>query len=239
MTGPKADAILARSTDPTLKKRKRKLKNEDYIGGAASCEVGGLKFKDEDEEWMRRKDEMELDGEDAPSQLILATRMLALTGLIVLGRELATFRTSNSQWSTVSSTSLPLPSAPIAGPSSQPEIKPDPDAPPAPPVQITKRKGGLRTAAQLREEAERQAAQISPSPPPDEDAPDPTATVHRDASGRIVDIEKMKEEERRKEDDEKRKKKEREEWSKGLVQRQQREQRVREEQEMARADLGR
>lgn len=160
--------------------------------------------------------------------------------LPVLGKELATFRQSKSQWSTVSSTSLPLPPAPVAGPSSpQPDIKADPDAPPAPPVQLTKRKGGLRTVAQLREEEERLAAARSTSPPPDDTGPEPTVTVHRDASGRIVDVEKMKKEERRLEEEERRKKKEREEWSKGLVQRQQREERAREEQAMAQAGVGR
>ncbi len=69
MTGPKADAILSRSTDPILKKRKKKSKNEDYIGGAPSRDPdGGLMFRDEDDEWRRRKDELEIEGEDAPSE---------------------------------------------------------------------------------------------------------------------------------------------------------------------------
>ena len=162
----------------------------------------------------------------------------------VLGKELATFHKSRSQWSTVSSTSLPLPAGSSADPASPShDLKLDPDAEPmaktVPPVQLTKRKGGLRTAAELREEAERIAAEKSPSPLPDEMGPDPTVTVHRDASGRIVDIEKMKEEERRAEEEEKRKKMERQEWSKGLVQRQQREQRVREERAMGEAGVGR
>ena len=162
----------------------------------------------------------------------------------MLGTELAIFHKSRSQWSTVSWTSLPLPAAASAAPASPPtDVKPDPNAEavtkPVPPMQLTKRKGGLRTAADLREEAERMAAEKSPSPLPDDTAPDPTVTAHRDASGRIVDIEKLKEEERRAEEEEKRKKLEREEWSKGLVQRQQREQRVREERAMIAADVGR
>ena len=161
--------------------------------------------------------------------------------LIALGKEIATFRKSQSQWSTVSSTSLPLPVLPVAGPSSSSlDVKPDPDARSVdPPVQLTKRKGGLRTAAQLREEEERLAAQRSPSPPPDVVGPDSTITVYRDASGRIVDINKLKEEEKLKEIEEGRKKRERDEWTKGLVQRQQRDNRAKEETEMARADVGR
>ena len=75
MTGPKAEAILARSNDPTTKKKKKKPKNEDYIGGGASRGDGnGLKCKDEDEDWKRRRDEMDLEGEDAPSEPIIDCR---------------------------------------------------------------------------------------------------------------------------------------------------------------------
>ena len=63
--------------------------------------------------------------------------------------------------------------------------------------------------------------------------------MHRDASGRIVDVEKLKEEARVRELEEKRKAKEREEWSKGFVQRRQREDRAQEEHEMGRRDVAR
>jgi len=71
MSGPKADAILARSTDPTIKKRRKKIKNEDYPtasgSGTSAKENAGLMFRDEDDEWRRRTgDDMEIDGEDAP-----------------------------------------------------------------------------------------------------------------------------------------------------------------------------
>jgi pre-mRNA-splicing factor CWC26 len=63
MSGPKADAILAHSGVEKKKKRKR-TKNEDYMGGTASGSKGdGLVMKDEDVRW-GRKDEDE-DG-DAP-----------------------------------------------------------------------------------------------------------------------------------------------------------------------------
>jgi pre-mRNA-splicing factor CWC26 len=69
MSGPKADAILARSNDPTLKKKRKKVKNEDYIGGVPSKDdKGALTFRDEDEEWRRRKDE-DIEGENAPGEL--------------------------------------------------------------------------------------------------------------------------------------------------------------------------
>ena len=78
MSGPKADAILARSNDPSVKKRKKKPKNEDYIGGSASRdESSGLMFRDEEDEWKRRRgDELDLEGEDAPGGLNYATNLL-------------------------------------------------------------------------------------------------------------------------------------------------------------------
>ncbi|WVR05134.1 hypothetical protein IAU60_002146 [Kwoniella sp. DSM 27419] len=224
MSGPKRDAILARSTDPTIKKKRKKVKNEDYIGGSSSKDESraGLVLKDEDE-WKVREVEEEADELDGP----------------VIGKDLATFQKQKSTWATVGATSLPVASGSAstsqAGPSSPTrEVKTEPDA--APPVQLTKRRGGLRTAAQMREEAERAAAEREPSPDQELAAGE---TVHRDATGRVIDIAKLKEEERLKEEEEKRKEAERKEWTKGLVQRQQREQKAREEREMAQVDVGR
>jgi hypothetical protein len=67
MSGPKAEAILSRSTDPAIKKRKKKPKNEDYV---TKLEAGeGLKLRDEDE-WKHGEDVEMVDGEDAPSTYI-------------------------------------------------------------------------------------------------------------------------------------------------------------------------
>lgn len=66
MSGPKADAIIARSGDPSIKKKKKKPKNEDYVTKLESGE--GLKMRDEDE-WNRGEDD-EMNGEeDAPGML--------------------------------------------------------------------------------------------------------------------------------------------------------------------------
>lgn len=71
MTGPKADAILARAGDGSAaaKKKRKKPKNEDYIGGAPSKteSTGGLVMKDEDE-WKGNQDDLDMDGEDAPGE---------------------------------------------------------------------------------------------------------------------------------------------------------------------------
>ena len=73
MSGPKADAILARSSDPTIKKRKKKHRNEDYPSGPGeSSHAGGIKLQDEDDAWKARAaDDLDLDGEDSPCQLNL------------------------------------------------------------------------------------------------------------------------------------------------------------------------
>ncbi|OXM80848.1 pre-mRNA-splicing factor CWC26 [Cryptococcus neoformans Bt63] len=230
MSGPKADAILARSSDPTLKKkRKKQHKNEDYIGGSAKAESSsGLMLRDEDEVWGKSKNEDE-EEDDAP----------------VIGKDLATFRASKSSWATVANKSaLPLPQAEPSSPQDiKPDIKeePDIDGPAASaPVQMTKRRGGLRTAAQLREDTERELAeQRSPSPAEGEERPDHTETVHRDVTGRIIDVKKLQEEEKRKEEEERRKEAERKEWTKGMVQRRDREEKRRLEKKMAEADVGR
>ena len=109
------------------------------------------------------------------------------------------------------------------------------------PVQVTKRRGGLRTAAQMEEQvAKAKAAARSPSPEAgDSNRPDPTVTVHRDASGRIMDVEALKAEAKQLEEEEKRKEREKEEWSKGFTQREERERQVRLEREMANKDVAR
>ena len=170
-----------------------------------------------------------------------------------MGKSLATFQKSKSTWATVGSTSLPLAQA---GPSRTSEndtmaedIKPDMEAvQKEEKKQLTKRKGGLRTAAQIREEAEQLAAERAAALAAETEngegsgsghAQGPGETVHRDSSGRIVDVEKLKREAKEKEEEEKRKAREREEWSKGMVQRQGREDRARQEREMGERDVAR
>lgn len=165
--------------------------------------------------------------------------------IVVIGKDLATFKGSKSSWATVANKSaLPLPQAEPTSPQDiKPDIKeePDIDGPAASaPVQMTKRRGGLRIAAQLKEDTERELAeQRSPSPAEGEERPDPTETVHRDATGKIIDVKKRQEEERRREEEERRKEAERKEWTKGMVQRRDREERRRLEKKMAEADVGR
>lgn len=191
-----------------------------------------------------------------------------LADSVVVGKELAKFNKSKSTWATVGSTSLPMASQPAAaGPSSNPgggdeaeDIKPDIDPETGTKRVVTKRKGGLKTAAQIREdhdaqqaekaralaEAEAQAREAREARGDGEAGPstavaDPNQgqTVHRDASGRKVDVEKLKREAKAQEEEERRKAREREEWSKGLVQRQKQQDRAREEAEMGNKDVAR
>ncbi|RSH80337.1 Pre-mRNA-splicing factor cwc26 [Apiotrichum porosum] len=224
MSGPKADAILQHAG---VEKKKRKRKNEDYVGGSSKASGSGLVLQDEDERW-GKKDADDMEGDDTP----------------VIGKDIATFKKGKSAWATVGATALPLP----AGVKEEPRDAASDDAGPStttagaqeqqPKQQLTKRRGGLRTAKQLAEEAKVTAAeQRSPSPEPG--GPDPTQTVYRDQSGKVLDVEALRQEARRAEEEEKRKEAERKEWSKGLAQRQAREERVREEKAMGNKDVAR
>lgn len=116
-------------------------------------------------------------------------------------------------------------------------VKQEPDAEPeAPKPQLTKRRGGLRTAAQMAEEAARAAAERSPSP---EAGGAHTQTVHRDQTGRVLDVEALKAKAKQDELDEQRKAAERKGWTKGLVQQDVARQRAAEERRMATADVAR
>lgn len=152
----------------------------------------------------------------------------------MIGKALATFKKSSSQWNTVAgSSSVPLRAADL--PVKEEPVDPDDptaSAVAAPPKAATKRKGGLRTAAQVAEDAAAALAAREPSPEV-EGGPDPTATIHRDASGRVMDVEALKAEAKRAEEEEKRKEREREEWGKGITQRRDREERARLEKEMS------
>lgn len=70
MSGPKADAILAHA-GVDKKKRRKKPKNEDYIGGSGEPAGSGLVLLDEDQ-WKgsNRRADVDLDGDDAPGECI-------------------------------------------------------------------------------------------------------------------------------------------------------------------------
>lgn len=154
----------------------------------------------------------------------------------VIGKDAATFKKGSSAWSTVGATALPVPASVKEEPQDNDEAEAGPSTvTEEPKPQLTKRRGGLRTAAQLAEEAARAAAERSPSPEPDAQA----QTVHRDQSGRVLDVEQLRAEARKAELEEQRKEEERKEWTKGFKQREELERRAKEELKMAREDVAR
>ncbi|CAK9787300.1 hypothetical protein CC85DRAFT_284339 [Cutaneotrichosporon oleaginosum] len=215
MSGPKADMILEHAG---VKKKRKRTKNEDYT--ATVAEAGGLVLQDADEWKKSKRRDVDLDEEDAP----------------VVGKGAATFKKGASAWSTVGATALPVPARVKEEPRDDeagPSTAPSETAAPKP--QLTKRRGGLRTAAELTEEAAAASAERSPSPEPDAQA----TTVHRDQAGRVLDVEQLRAEARREELEEQLKEKEREEWTKGFKQREERERRAKEEAAMASQDVAR
>ncbi|BEJ14442.1 hypothetical protein CspHIS471_0402090 [Cutaneotrichosporon sp. HIS471] len=217
MSGPKADMILEHAG---VKKKRKRPKNEDYT--ATVAEGDGLVLQDADDWRKSKRKDMDLDADDAP----------------VVGKGATTFKKGTSAWSTVGSTALPVssrvkeePREREAGPSTAADaVDPKP--------QLTKRRGGLRTAAELAEEAAAAAvaaADLSPSPEPDAQA----TTVHRDQAGRVLDVEQLRVEARQAELEEQLKAKEREEWTKGVRQREERERQAKEERSMASKDVAR
>jgi pre-mRNA-splicing factor CWC26 len=128
------------------------------------------------------------------------------------------------------------------------QASPTEDAPAAAPV--TKKRGGLLTAAELREEAaalearraaeeSARAAALAAADPSDDVAIDPRQTIYRDKSGAIIDVAAAERAERAARAEEVRKEKEKKEWGKGIVQRSAKEARVKKEQSMGKKDVAR
>jgi pre-mRNA-splicing factor CWC26 len=111
---------------------------------------------------------------------------------------------------------------------------------------VKKKRGGLLTAAELREEsaaleARRRAEEAAraAADPAEAQAVDPTKTVYRDKTGAIIDVAAAEAAERLARAEEVRKEREKKEWGKGLVQRSAREERTRTERAMGKKDVAR
>jgi len=99
-----------------------------------------------------------------------------------------------------------------------------------------KLQGGLQSAAQLAEETAsraKQEAKLRKKALKEAQAMGEGETVYRDATGKARDTKKEKAEARKKERDKLEKEMQRMEWGKGLVQREDKERRKREEEEIA------
>lgn len=209
MSGPKADAILARTAPK--KKKKRKAEAGPSMSGS------GALIKDDDAGWgeSMAKDD---DDDDAADALIAADRGFKK-------RRVAAAEESN--WTTIREPTPPPPE------DEQPMVM---DAQGAAQVPFT---GGLLTAKQLREQMPSDKTTHMDEKHLREAREQAQETVYRDASGRKIDTKAEKAEAARK----KREKEERDakkmEWGKGLVQRQEEEERKRELERQRTKDVAR
>lgn len=146
------------------------------------------------------------------------------------------FEKTKAGWSKLNAqSSVPLPESSSSNINAEASSSATPAPADAPPPK--KRKGGLRTAAELAaEQAEHAAARArSASPEPQRAA----ETVHRDESGRVLDVKALRAEEKRKQREEQEKEAKRMEWGKGLVQAEEKEERRRREAREALKDVAR
>jgi len=132
----------------------------------------------------------------------------------------------------------------------------DAESTPPPPLPVKKRKGGLLTAAQLKEEAEAQAIEEARkeaerqreraeirrmkieageevSADEEDERPDHQQTIHRDRTGKIVDVNAERAEAQKREQEDRARQAAKKDWNKGLVQRNQRDEERRREQQAA------
>lgn len=266
MSGAKADAILARSSDGGEKKKKKRKRKDDALTttttfGAIRVEEDGADGwgqpmgdeKDEDEgpgeSWLDKKTRTTScsGGGVASSQgndesLTRLCFYPSLTSTVVETSRETFIPASKSNWSRVTTGNTPPPPTEEEEPEAADErpqiVATTEDAAPPPP----KRRGGLRTAAELEAEelaaaAEEAANRVAED---DEEAQrQAQETIYRNASGKKVDLKRERAEERRrkKEADEREAKKL--EWGKGLVQRADKEAAKRREEEERGRDIAR
>ncbi|SPO34796.1 related to BUD13 - subunit of the RES complex, required for pre-mRNA retention and splicing [Pseudozyma flocculosa] len=223
LSGPKADAILARTEggDKPKKKKKRRL---DPASASASASTG-LVLKDEDDAW---KNAGGADDDD-DDELGFAPQVVKDRGSS--GFKKASWNSVRQGQGSAGSTPQPTDDAGQASTTPQPQ-----DSPAEPVI-----KAGLKTKEQMKAERlareqrakEQEAAAATGSSSRSVEAAEAAVdrpdqeTVYRDASGRRIDVKAEEEERRRQKLLEERKKRERDEWGKGLTQRREREEEAR------------
>ncbi|BGP24525.1 pre-mRNA-splicing factor CWC26 [Rhodotorula toruloides] len=219
MSGPKADAILDRSEDGKRRKRKRKIEAAPSVGSGSGV---GLVIADEDGVWGAQ------ENEDEEYKPVVEER-----------RGQFKAKAKSESWATIREADPSL-----RPPSPTPE--PEDEAPAIAGVTVeTAPRGGLQTAADLRAEQDRKAAERerkrrkaekeearrkaeARARGEDVDEADPNATVYRDATGRRIDMNLLKAEEAQKKREELEKQMAKMEWGKGLVQKSEKERRAEE-----------
>ena len=212
LSGPKADAILARSSDGTLKRKKKKPKSDT---AEAPSSATGIVFKDDEDAWKAAPGEEEDEDGLTPQ---------------VVGRDAGPSKAFKKIGSSKSH-SVDDDASAQAGPSTQP-------APASAPAEgPTEFRAGLRTKEEMKaarlareERRQREAEQAAHSQPAsdtaaaeeeDEEARLAQETVYRDSSGRIIDVRAAEAEALAQERARQRKDAERKTRGQGLVQKQQ------------------
>lgn len=239
MSGPKADAILDRSEDGKRRKKKRKV---EATPSTASGSGGGLVIADEDGAWGAQENEDEEYKPGGPCSYRVGLRHAdSRLSLPVVEDRRGQFKAKakSESWATIREADPSL-----RPPSPTPE--PEDEAPAIAEVTVeTAPRGGLQTAADLRAEQERKAAEQerkrrkaekeearrkaeARARGEDVDEADPNATVYRDATGRRIDMKLLKAEEAQKKREELEKQMAKMEWGKGLVQKSEKERRAEE-----------
>lgn len=216
LSGPKANAILARTSDSEVKvKRKKKRPKTDASEAASSS--SGIVFKDDSESWMTTAPEEEDEDGLTPQVISSASGEAGKKGFRKVSR--SGFNQKEEEGSVE------------AGSSTQPTAAAAGDEP------TTEFRAGLRTkeemkAARLAREERKKREAISssssshPTPHPGSDDDEQAArlaqtTVYRDNSGRVIDIAAFEAEQAALERSRQLKEAERKTWSQGLVQKQQ------------------
>ncbi|CDU23797.1 related to BUD13-subunit of the RES complex, required for pre-mRNA retention and splicing [Sporisorium scitamineum] len=209
LSGPKADAILARSSDGKIKRNKKKPKTDD--GASASTFSSGLVFKDDSDSWKTVGADEDEDG---------------LTPQVVGQRDTDS---SSKAFRKVGSSSTREPKDVASDAALTATMAAE---------EPTEFKAGLRTKEEMKAarfaREQRKAAQSTSNtaaPPRNDDGDDDDEearlaqqTVYRDSSGRVIDMAAHEAEQQRLSRLEQQKAAERSTWSQGLIQKQQRQQ---------------
>ncbi|KAN0066090.1 Pre-mRNA-splicing factor cwc26 [Thecaphora frezii] len=230
LSGPKADAILARAAaaDPDIDKLKKKKKRRIHpthpsVSSSSSSSSSpsvsaGLVLKDDSDAWKTVADPDQDDEGGAFAPQVI--RKQAGAGF------------KKATWSSVSKAQGTAASE-TDGASAEAEATPTPP-PPAPSTEAPI-KAGLKTREEMRAQRlarEAQQRSLAAASPPSSSPAQPNRTeeaqrpdqetVYRDSSGRRIDVKAEQEAQRRQALEAAQKQRERDEWGKGLVQRQQR-----------------
>lgn len=203
LSGPKADAILARTTDGKVKRKKKRPKTEDASGSSS-----GLVFKDDSDSWKAAAGEDDEDG--------LTPQIVDEQG----GSSSRAFRKiGSSSKSREAEDGVDQSAGEAAAADKAPEFRAG--------LRSKEEMKAARLAREQRRRREEASPSTAPTPNPAETEEDEEArlaqqTVYRDSSGHVIDIAAHEAQSRLLEQQAQREAAERSTWTHGLVQKQQR-----------------